>query len=184
MRLALFSTARRSCHQDAGAWSRRTLKLRAKCFWLPAACHALPFVTLSAVTCPKLNLQIEFGWTDKVTLERADSQRLSLSSRMFFQQSCELAPTHRERPSCTRNVVTAVYLLRSTQCQFCNCGVLYLMHVDARLALNSILGSRRVPWPRKRRRQRKRPVRRKRSRFRRHTTLAETHQDACAALPS
>ena len=114
MRLALFSTARRSCHQDAGAWSRRTLKLRAKCFWLPAACHALPFVTLSAVTCPKLNLQIEFGWTDKVTLKRADSQRLSLSSRMFFQQSCELAPTHRERPSCTRNVVTAVYLLRST----------------------------------------------------------------------
>jgi hypothetical protein len=38
------------------------------------SCHALPFVTLSAVTCPKLNLQIEFGWTDKVTLKRADSQ--------------------------------------------------------------------------------------------------------------
>jgi hypothetical protein len=36
------------------------------------------------------------------------------------------ASTHRERPSCTRNGVTAVYLLRSAQYQFCNCGVLYL----------------------------------------------------------
>ena len=34
----------------------------------------------------------------------------------------------------------AVYLVRSTQYQFCDCGVRYHLHVDARLALNQLLG--------------------------------------------
>jgi hypothetical protein len=84
-----------------------------------------------------LNFQIEFSWKDQVASSapiasnaasigggfgkcvRRNSRSLARCLHLF-------ASKHRERPSCTRNGVTAVYLLRSAQYQFCNCGVLYL----------------------------------------------------------
>jgi hypothetical protein len=51
-----------------------------------------------------------------------------------------IAPKHRERgrPLATRCSVIAVYLLRSAQYQFCNCGVLCAYACRGRLALNQL----------------------------------------------
>ena len=99
-----------------------------------------------------------------------------------------IAPTDRERGSLTCNAdgVTAVYLLRSAQYQFCNCGVLCIYARRGSTCIEPILGLRRATWLRKRRRRRRRrrrPARRKRSSRRRHAVPSETHQGACAALP-
>ena len=104
-----------------------------------------------------------------------------------FRQHSELASMHRERLSSLEKIagdVTTVYLLRSSQYQFCNCGVL-LHSCTSMIDLHrtNCSGLRRATWPRKRRRrrpQRRKPARRKRSRS---PTLAETYQGACA-LPS
>ena len=50
------------------------------------------------------------------------------------------ALTRRLRPIASRDGVAVVYLLRSTEYQFCNCGVLLVMQVDGRLALNQTFG--------------------------------------------
>jgi hypothetical protein len=83
------------------------------------------------------------------------------------------------RPA-TRYAASGVYLVRSAQYQFCNCGVLSISaRRDVRLAFQPTLGSRRARWLRKRRRRKRKPARRKRSSLHRYTsTFAETHQSA------
>jgi hypothetical protein len=88
------------------------------------------------------------------------------------------------RSPASRDGVTAVYLLRSAQYQFCNCGVLCIYACRGSTCIESISGLWRATWLRKRRRRRRRPARRKRSSRRRHPVPSETHQGACAALPS
>jgi hypothetical protein len=50
-----------------------------------------------------------------------------------------LRPRERGWPLATRYGLTALYLLRTAQYQFCNCGVLYIYACRGRLALNQ-------PW--------------------------------------
>jgi hypothetical protein len=91
------------------------------------------------------------------------------------------------RSPASRDGVTAVYLLRSAQYQFCNCGVLCIYACRGSTCIESISGLWRATWLRKRRRrrrQRRRPARRKRSSRRRHALPSETHQGACTAFPS
>jgi len=66
--------------------------------------------------------------------------RVNLSADVFQlgNKPCpRIASTHRERGlrTATRYGVTAVYLLRSAQYQFCNCGVLCIYACRGRLAL-------------------------------------------------
>jgi hypothetical protein len=113
---------------------------------------------------------------------------VSISSRMFSSWAISRVHVSRRRvvrevrSPVTRNGVTAVYLLRSAQYQFCNCGVLCIYARRGSTCIEPILGLRRATWLRKRRRQRRRrrrPARRKRSSRRRHAVPSETHQGAC-----
>jgi len=72
-------------------------------------------------------------------------------------------PREAERLRRGRDGVTVVYLLRSAEYQFCNCGVFWMHACRMSTCIEPPWGSRRATWPRKRRRQRRRQPRRKRS---------------------
>lgn len=75
------------------------------------------------------------------------------------------------RLPCSKRTVSILQMW----CTLCLC-------MSMSTAFNSTMGPRRVIWPRKRRRQKRRPLRRKRNRPRH--SFAETHQGACTTLAS